>query len=152
MKIFLREVGPDDLAIFFEHQQDREATRMAAFPAREWDDFLTHWREKILANVHAKKQAIVVDDKVAGNILSWEQDGRRLVGYWLGRCYWGRGVATVALAKYLEHEKTRPLFAYVAAHNAGSIRVLEKNGFLHVALEHRPGTAVDDELMLRLDR
>jgi hypothetical protein len=31
----LRDVTEDDLPIFFEHQQDPDANRMAAFPARE---------------------------------------------------------------------------------------------------------------------
>ena len=33
MTVTLREVTKEDLPIFFEHQLDAEATRMAAFPA-----------------------------------------------------------------------------------------------------------------------
>jgi RimJ/RimL family protein N-acetyltransferase len=58
---------------------------------------------------------IVVDGNVAGNIVSSEQSGKRLVGYGVGRDYWGRGVATAALLEFLGHETTRPLYAYVAA-------------------------------------
>jgi len=68
--------------------------------------------------------------RVAGNVVSWfEGDGRRVVGYWIGREYWGRGVATKALSEFLGHVETRPLFAHVAKHNIASIRVLEKCGF-----------------------
>jgi RimJ/RimL family protein N-acetyltransferase len=56
-------------------------------------------------------------------------EGEREVGYWLGREYWGKGIATAALAAYLKVEQQRPLHAYVAAHNIGSRRVLEKCGF-----------------------
>lgn len=125
----LRDVTPDDLPIFFEHQRDPDANRMADFPAREWDAFMAHWRANVLGDASARKQTIVVDGDVAGNILSWAHAGRRLVGYWLGRGYWGRGVATAALSAFLQYDTTRPLHAYVAAHNAGSIRVLEKCGF-----------------------
>lgn len=129
----LRDVEESDLPIFFEHQNDPEANRMAAFPAREWDAFVEHWRVNVLSTPGGWKKTIVVDGKVAGHIVSWEKSGRRLVGYWIGRAYWGRGIATGALLEFLEHETTRPLSAYVAAHNVGSIRVLEKCGFRRVA-------------------
>ena len=75
-------------------------------------------------------QTIVVNDKVAGYVTSWEQDGMRLVAYWIGREYWGRGIARAALQEFLEnHEHHRPIYAYVALSNARSIRVLEKCGF-----------------------
>jgi RimJ/RimL family protein N-acetyltransferase len=131
--MMLRDVTPDDLPIFFEHQRDPDANRMADFPAREWDAFMTHWRTNVLGNASGRKQTIVVDGQVAGNVVSWEQAGKRLVGYWIGRAYWGQGVATAALTEFLRHETTRPLYAYVAAHNIGSIRVLEKCGFRRVA-------------------
>jgi RimJ/RimL family protein N-acetyltransferase len=130
--MMLRDVTPDDLPIFFEHQRDPDANRMADFPAREWDAFMTHWRTNVLGNASGRKQTIVVDGQVAGNVVSWDQAGKRLVGYWIGRAYWGQGVATAALTEFLRHETTRPLYAYVAAHNAGSIRVLEKCGFRRV--------------------
>ena len=128
----LRDVTYDDLPIFFEHQQDPDANRMAAFHAREWDAFMAHWHAKVLGDASARKKTIVVDGNVAGNIVSWEQDGKRLVGYWVGKDYWGRGVGTAALSEFLEHETTRPLYAYVAAHNLGSIRILQKCGFRRV--------------------
>jgi RimJ/RimL family protein N-acetyltransferase len=117
-----------DLPIFFEQQLDPDATQMAAFPSRGRDAFMAHWA-KILADPTLGKQTILVDERVAGNIVSFEQSGEREVGYWLGRDYWGRGVATEALAAFLAHETTRPLYAYVVKHNIGSRRVLEKCGF-----------------------
>src|SRR5215470_16976120 len=99
----LRDVVETDLPIFFEQQLDPEASRMAAFPSRtDWAAFVEHWRTKILGNPANGKQTIVWNDRVAGNVLSWTQDDRRLVGYWLGREYWGKGIATAALMEYLE--------------------------------------------------
>jgi len=43
MTVALREVTKEDLPIFFEHQLDAEATRMAAFPSRDRDAFMAHW-------------------------------------------------------------------------------------------------------------
>ena len=105
---------------------------MAIFPARDREAFDEHWR-KVLANERNVVRVIEVDGEVAGNIGSWEQDGRQLVGYWLGRDFWGRGLATAALTE-LAQELPRPLHAWVASSNAGSIRVLEKCGFVRVEL------------------
>ena len=125
----LRDVIESDLPIFFEHQRDPVATRMAAFPARDWDAFVVHWRGKVLGDPSARKKTILIGNDVAGNIGSWNQGDKRMVGYWIGRAYWGRGIATAALAEFLAHDTTRPLHAFVAALNVGSIRVLHKCRF-----------------------
>jgi RimJ/RimL family protein N-acetyltransferase len=130
----LREVHEDDLDVLFEQQREPEAVAMAVFPAREREAFDAHWR-KIFADDSLLAWVIEVDGEVAGNVVSWEQDGRRLVGYWLGREFWGRGLATAALAELVQELGTRPLHAWVAATNGGSIRVLEKCGFVRVG-EH----------------
>src|SRR2546427_11850637 len=64
-----------------------------------------------------------------GEWLVGSREGERLVGYWLGKEYWGRGIATRALSIFLDQVKMRPLYARVAKHNGASIRVLEKCGF-----------------------
>jgi len=125
----LRDVIEADLPIFFEHQHDPIAARMAAFASRDHDAFMAHWHDKVLGNAANKAQAVVVDDRAVGNVVSWQQDGKRLVGYWIGREHWGQGIATRALTEFLAHEATRPLHAWVAVDNVASIRVLEKCGF-----------------------
>ena len=92
----LREVREDDLDTLFEQQREPEATAMALFPAREREAFDAHWR-RVLADPTKTVRTIDCDGAVAGNIGSWEEDGRRLVGYWIGREFWGRGLATSAL-------------------------------------------------------
>jgi RimJ/RimL family protein N-acetyltransferase len=128
-EVRLRDIEPNDLPIFYEQQLDADATRMAAFPARDRAAFDAHWATNILGNAAAINQTIVVDGQVAGNIGSWPQDGVRLVSYWIGKEHWGKGVATRALATFLHLATERPLHAHVAKHNVGSIRVLEKCGF-----------------------
>lgn len=147
-EIILRDVVPDDLPIFYEHQRDPDATRMAAFPARDRAAFDAHWATNILGNPSAITRTIVADGIVAGNIGSWTQDGVRLVGYWIGRAHWGRGIATRALAAFLHQVTERPIHAHVASHNVGSIRVLEKCGF-HVEGEEHHGGITELELVLR---
>lgn len=56
------------------------------------------------------------------------------VGYWLGESLWGRGIATGALVLLTAHlfaaENLLRCFALPFADNAGSIRVLEKAGYI----------------------
>ena len=147
--MILRNVTEEDLPIFFEHQRDAVALRMAAFTSRERDAFLTHWHTNVLRPENVTR-TIVVDGLVAGYIGSWEQDGKRLVAYWVGREHWGKGIATRALSEFLGLVPIRPLHAWVAAHNAGSIRVLEKCGFRTVAEESQQHSDGVGEVLMSL--
>jgi RimJ/RimL family protein N-acetyltransferase len=152
-KVLLREVVESDLPIFFEHQRDSEAARMAAFPSRDQDAFTTHWA-KLRREPSNIIRTIICDGQVAGNIGSWMAEKRRLIGYWIGREFWGRGVATAAVAAFIAEVKDRPLHAFVARHNAGSIRVLEKCEFVP-SPEHDPSAAGADgvhEVLYMLSR
>jgi len=127
--VTLRELTEDDLPILFTHQIDEEAAKMAAFPSRNLNAFLEHWR-KVLKDDSGLKRCIVVDGEVAGYVVSWDSEEGRLIGYWVGREFWGQGVATDSVAEFLRIETQRPLHAVVAKHNIGSIRVLARNGFV----------------------
>ncbi len=148
----LRTVVQDDLPVFFEQQLDPEATQMAAFPSRDQEHFMAHWA-KILADESNLIRTILFAGTVAGNVVCFKQSDKTLIGYWLGREYWGKGIATGAVAQFLRLVEERPLFAFVAKHNIGSIRVLEKCGFvLDQALapsNQAPGEV--EELLFRLE-
>lgn len=129
--IRLRDVTQDDLPTFFEQQLDPDANRMAAFTAEDpvhRDAFSARWG-RLLRDDSIKKKTVLLDGRIAGHVMSFEQGGEREVTYWLGKEYWGRGVATGALRAFLGHEGTRPLYARAAKDNVGSIRVLKKCGF-----------------------
>ena len=59
------------------------------------------------------------------------------IGYWLSEDYWGRGIASEALslvtAHLFEHLNMLRVFALPFADNTGSIRVLEKAGYVREA-------------------
>jgi RimJ/RimL family protein N-acetyltransferase len=142
-EVRLRSVEDGDLDVFLHHQLDASATEMAAFPARDEDRFAAHWA-RIRADDTAVLRTIVADGLVAGNIVSWLQGGQRLLGYWIGREHWGRGIATRALARFVDDVSIRPLYAHVAVHNAGSIRVLERCGFHRDRVQESAAAAPDD--------
>ena len=129
--VLLRDVTEDDLPVFFAHQQDVDANHMAAFTAKNPADkeaFATHWT-KILRDESTTNKTILVDGRVAGHVSSFLQFGKPEVTYWIGREYWGKGVATQALSQLLAQVQTRPIYARAAKDNVASIRVLEKCGF-----------------------
>ena len=144
IEILLRNVNESDLPILFEQQLDTEATQMAAFPSRDRESFMAHWA-KIMADESNILKTIVFDGQIAGNIVGWESSGEWEVGYWIGKEYWGNGIATKALLLFLSLVKTRPLYAHVARHNIGSRRVLEKCGFKVIGEEL-------EEFILKLGR
>jgi RimJ/RimL family protein N-acetyltransferase len=144
VEMILRDVVEADIPVLFEHQLDPEATRMAAFPSRGREEFTAHWL-RTLARDDATAKAIVLDGQVAGNIGCWNDGDRRLVGYWIGREFWGRGLATRALAALVADEP-RPLHAWVVATNPASIRVLEKCGFVRVGSHIEHNDALGEEL------
>ena len=156
MGLTLREVRDEDLPLLFEHWADPVAVHMAAFTAPDHmdrDAFERRW-SRLRADETVINRVIVVDGEVAGTIGSWGDPDEREVTYWIGRSYWGRGIATCALDAFLTVDPSRPLHARVASDNVASCRVLEKCGFRVVATERGFAEARSSEIeefVLRLE-
>jgi RimJ/RimL family protein N-acetyltransferase len=155
-RVTIREVSSADLETFYAQQLDPEAIRMAAFVGKNRQDkavFDAHW-VKILNSSQNTNRTIIADGQVAGHIACYPQDEHLEVTYWLGREFWGRGIATQALQRMLELVTTRPMFGRAATDNLGSIRVLQKCGFKIIGNDkgfaHGRG-ADTEEYILRLD-
>ena len=156
MRCVLRELRDEDLAVLFEQWADPVAARMAAFMAPDHmdrDAFERRW-PRLRADETVITRVIVVDGDVAGTIGSWGESGERELTYWIGRSYWGRGIATCALSAFLTVDPSRPLHARVAHDNVASQRVLEKCGFRVVATDRgfaEARSAEIEEFVLRLE-
>jgi len=119
--------------VLFQQQLDPDAVQMAAFTVDDPSDreaFGRRW-QRMLADPSVVNRTILVDGEVAGSIGAWRDPDLpgREVTYWLGREYWGRGIATEALRAFLLEVSERPVRGRCAADNLGSLRVLEKCGF-----------------------
>ena len=127
---------------------------MAAFTTKDpanREAFTAHWN-RIRSDPTVIIQTIVCAGNVAGSVLSYEEDGRPEVSYWLGREYWGRGIATWALGEFLRVVNgKRPMYARVAKDNLASRRVLEKCGFVVIAEErgfaNARGMEIEEQLL-----
>jgi RimJ/RimL family protein N-acetyltransferase len=156
MTVTLREVTDADLSIFFEHQQDAGAVYMAAFTHKDPSDraaFDAHWA-RIRAIDKVINRTIEVGGEVAGHIASFDMSGDREITYWIGREFWGQGIATAALRALLDIDNTRPIYGRAAKDNIGSIRVLEKCGFVLTGEDRGFANARNEEIaevILKLD-
>lgn len=128
-RVQLRDVIDSDVPIFFDHQNDEAANYMAAFPPRDQSAFTTHWA-KIRHDPAVILKTILFEDEVVGHVASFDRAGDREVAYWIAREHWGKGLATAALSALLELDPKRPLIGRVVTDNIGSLRVLEKCGFV----------------------
>lgn len=141
----LRAVTSEDLDILFDHQTDETANQMAAFGSKDpFDKLAFHSRwQRILSNPDITARTVIVDNHVCGYIAFFEQLGKPSISYWIGKSFWGRGIATDAVSQFMNIINVRPLFARVALNNVGSIKVLAKNGFKKVGEETSYSDALD---------
>jgi RimJ/RimL family protein N-acetyltransferase len=129
--VALRPVCIEDLDVFFANETDPGAVAMAAFTPEDPSDrsaFDEHWHQ-ILERATVTMRTITVHGEVAGNVGSYASDLGREVTFWIGRHFWGSGIATEALRRFLDVDRHRPIHARVVTDNLRSIRVLESNGF-----------------------
>ena len=135
--ITLRALREDDLDDLFRWESDPAAASMAAFTRSDPTDraaFDVHY-QRVRSDPDNTNQAIEEDGALAGMIASFTIQGDREVTYWVDPGRWGRGVASAAVRLFILRETQRPLFARVAAHNRGSAKVLERNGFVKIGEE-----------------
>lgn len=153
--ISLREVRDSDLPFFWAQLTDPAAQHMAAATRNYHYDqghFDRHWA-KVRADPAVIVRTILADDEVVGHAAAYGPPDEREVTYWIDRAHWGRGIATAALTILVDLVGTRPLYAHAAADNAGSIRVLEKCGFVITGRDRSFARARDheiDEVLLTL--
>src|SRR5690606_32319015 len=92
--------------------------------------------------------------------IPWSGEKRKQygIGYWIGKPYWGRGVATGALMllvrELFQTTDAERLQAWVYADNVASMRVLEKAGFTRDAVLrnalYKHGKLHDEHIYSRL--
>ncbi|WP_432056809.1 GNAT family N-acetyltransferase [Streptomyces sp. bgisy022] len=136
--ISLRPLTEDDIPVLFEMQLDEDAQWLAAFTddrtARDAAAFEQKYR-KILADEEIVNRIVEAGGEVVGSVATFPMEGDTELTYWIRKDWWGRGVATAAVAALLDEVTHRPIHARVVEDNTGSVRVLERNGFVAVGSE-----------------
>ncbi|MEO8719978.1 MAG: GNAT family N-acetyltransferase [Ginsengibacter sp.] len=133
----LRQTEKPDLELFYQFQLDTEANYLAAFTSKDPTDKEAYLEKytKLLNDPTINMQTILVEEIIAGSISKFEMEGVTEITYWIDRNFWGKGIATTALKKFLIIEPARPIFGRVAFDNLGSQKVLEKCGFMKIGTD-----------------
>lgn len=123
----------EDLRAYHAFRSDPAAIDVAVFSTMPsgLPAFTAGWITR-LRNPEFLVRTVLVDGEIAGDVASFQQDDTPSIAYWIGREFWGRGVATEAVRQLIALIEERPLYARIAVDNVGSQRVVERNGFVHV--------------------
>jgi RimJ/RimL family protein N-acetyltransferase len=154
-EVALRPIEDSDLDALFEQMRDPESVRMAAFTTKDPDDraaFEIHMA-KVRTSPEVTTLAVTADGRLVGTVACFVVDGDTEITYWIDRSWWGQGIASRALALFLDTVPVRPLYARAASDNVGSLRVLQKAGFVAIGTEISYANARDaeiEETILRL--
>lgn len=147
-EIELRQTHKNDLETFFMFQLDKDANYLAAFTPKDPSDkdaYIKKWTQ-LLSDEKVNIRTILFQKEIAGSIAKYEMEGDAEITYWIGKSFWGKGIASNALKNFLEIEKTRPIFGRVAFDNIGSQKVLEKCGFSKIGTEKGFANARNKEI------
>ncbi len=117
---------------------------MAGTKPRTREAFFAAWERNLLdPGINARAIEVGIagasgagprGNEIVGSIARFQADGHDAVGYWIARQHWGRGIASRALALFLQEEPRRPLRATADSANAASRHILEKCGFRFTGL------------------
>lgn len=142
MQVALRRWEQTDAAALCRLADDEKvaANLRDIFPhpytAQDGQDFIAFCTET--DEMEAMQRAVEVDGVLAGSIslVRGTDVAHRSaeLGYWLGRSFWGKGIAAEAVRQicalgFAQWDIVR-IFAEVFANNRASCRVLEKNEFV----------------------
>jgi ribosomal-protein-alanine N-acetyltransferase len=143
----LRPWRSSDAASLVRHANDREVWRNLRdrFPHPYTPEAAEAWLAWVAQQAPSTHWAIEVDGEAGGGIgFTFGEDVHARVaevGYWLGRAFWNRGIATEALRAvtahaFAAHDVLR-IEAHAFAWNDASLRVLEKAGYIREACLRR---------------
>ena len=164
LRLRLRAPGEADIGQIVRNANDRDVARMTTgIPHPYTSD---HGRAFLTMVQMADPEIdlpLLIEHKDHGPVgmvgLHKREDPWPEIGYWLGRPYWGQGLATEAAAAMVDWaHSVRGLRAIASGHfadNLASGRVLEKIGFLYTGqinqrLSYGRGVAATTRMMIRL--
>jgi len=140
MKTILRSYMPQDLEalVSLANDPDVSLNMRDLFPSPYTLEDGKAWLALATGDLKDNNFVVEVDGQYAGGagfqIGKAEEHITAEIGYWLGRRYWGRGIATGVVSARVQwifehHPEIIRLQACTYHTNPASARVLEKNGF-----------------------
>ena len=156
-RLVMRRAVATDLDAFHAMMTDPETMRFWSTPPHTELSQTRDWLAAMISAPAATSDDYVVehDGRVIGKLGAWRMQE---VGFMLAREFWGRGLATEALAAFVGHafaDRTDHLEADVDSRNAASLALLSRAGFSETGRAARTfqvGAEWCDSVYLRLDR
>ena len=161
LRLRLRGLRPGDEEFLASLDSDPRVMQHIHEGAMPYEDALYYARNQIeLAPYHWRAGKWLLESRADGARLGWVELGKLSgpdrddlqVGYELAPAHWGRGYATEAVSRVLEHAfaslKLDRVAAIARPANAASVRVLEKMGFQRVGRRQDAGRVWCDEFRL----
>jgi RimJ/RimL family protein N-acetyltransferase len=145
MAVSIALITEDDIKTLYPLGHDKDVSWMSGggltFPI-SYEEFRIRKTIAVSASVgEMASYAIRWDDTLVGSIgyFRREADVPLEIGYWLGKKYWGKGIATSALLLALDAMRddgiSGTLIASTIADNLGSRHILLKCGFREIGAE-----------------
>ena len=138
MLITLDKRTADTVRIYFEKANRQEIKQVLPQKAKTVEEALEDYKKSQAPDACSFGQTIYVDGKYVGDVWCYCIDLNDEPNCMLSYCifdtdYWGKGIATAAVAKFIEKVRNKydvkTIGAFTFSHNIASIKVLEKNGF-----------------------
>lgn len=139
MVITLGQRTEDTVRIYFEKAQRNEIRRVLPQKAKTVEEALDDYRKTLQPGATSFGQIVYADGKYIGDVWCYCINPEDEPNCMLSFCvfepeYWAKGIGTAAVEMFLQNVCTRysvqTIGAFTYAHNAASLRVLEKNGFV----------------------
>jgi len=139
MKIELSGRTEAHVRVYFDRTRDEEIQRMCPQQAKTAEEAVRDFEKTLLPDSRSFGRTVYADGSYVGDVWLYcmhEEDGPDAM---LSFCIfekkiWGRGAATEAVRLFLEETGGRfglwTVGTFIYCENAGSRRVLEKNGFI----------------------
>ena len=140
-RLRFRDFTPGDIPAVHEYTSDPEVTRWSTWGPNTLDKTTSFVEDAAQAHLNkdrtAYSLAAVLDGKPIGSVGVWTTDPHDRngeLGYTFHRAHWGNGYATEAVNQLLtfgfDTLQLERISATCHPGNIGSIRVLEKSGFI----------------------
>jgi len=135
MAVAIRRIATTDIDDIARLANDMEIARMTAtLPHPYTRENAQEWLIALESRPHEYVFAVCDGETFMGvvGLTCKPEMGRAELGYWLGRPYWGKGVATAAAGLAIDYGfsklNLRKVFGFCFGGNIASRRVMEKNG------------------------
>ncbi len=138
-KLSLRERKKEHVVEYFNKTRDGQIQSMIPGGAKSVEDALAMYEESLKKGAASYGRTIYCQEQYIGDIwcycLDRENEPNAMLSYCIfEKDYWNKGIATLAVSLFMKELigkfGIRSMGAFLYADNAGSRRVLEKNGFV----------------------